>query len=101
MLVSIRKILKDVAAKDRCDKVRRDPPELLPEILGLMRQGYDVVFAQRRARPGDGIWKSSTSAAFYWLNNDEIGGTLAKRGLVAESSHRATTLRDRSVPVGI
>jgi len=45
----------------------QDPPELLPEMLGLMRQGYDVVSAQRRARPGDGIWKRSTAAAFYWF----------------------------------
>jgi len=45
----------------------QDPPELLPEMLGLMRQGYDVVSAQRQARPGDGMWKRSTAAAFYWF----------------------------------
>jgi glycosyltransferase involved in cell wall biosynthesis len=45
----------------------QDPPELLPEMLGLMRQGYDVVSAQRRARPGDGVWKRSTASAFYWF----------------------------------
>jgi dolichol-phosphate mannosyltransferase len=45
----------------------QDPPELLPEMLHLLRQGYDVVSAQRQARPGDGFWKRSTAAAFYWF----------------------------------
>jgi glycosyltransferase involved in cell wall biosynthesis len=45
----------------------QDPPELLPEMLRLMRQGYDVVSAQRQARPGDGLWKRSTASAFYWF----------------------------------
>jgi dolichol-phosphate mannosyltransferase len=103
-----RKILEDMAARDRCVKVLRfsrnfdhqaavtagldfangdtvavmdgdlqDPPELLPEMLGLMRQGYDVVSAQRRARPGDGIWKSATAAAFYWLMRRFIDRRLA------------------------
>jgi glycosyltransferase involved in cell wall biosynthesis len=55
----------------------QDPPELLPEMLGLMRQGYDVVSAQRQARPGDGIWKCSTAAAFYWLMRRFIDRRLA------------------------
>src|SRR5215203_546278 len=45
----------------------QDPPELLPEMLTLMRQGYDVVSAQRRSRPGDGVWKRSTASLFYWF----------------------------------
>jgi dolichol-phosphate mannosyltransferase len=45
----------------------QDPPELLPEMLRLMRQGYDVVSAQRQARPGDGLWKRYTASAFYWF----------------------------------
>ena len=103
-----RKILEDMAARDRCVKVLsfsrnfghqaavtagldfangdavavmdgdlQDPPELLPEMLGLMRLGYEVVSAQRRARPGDGIWKSSTAAAFYWLMRRFIDRRLA------------------------
>jgi glycosyltransferase involved in cell wall biosynthesis len=55
----------------------QDPPELLPEMLGLMRQGYDVVSAQRQARPGDGIWKCSTATAFYWLMRRFIDRRLA------------------------
>jgi dolichol-phosphate mannosyltransferase len=45
----------------------QDPPELLPAMLHLMRQGYDVVSAQRQSRPGDGIWKRSTASVFYWF----------------------------------
>ncbi|MFN7998318.1 MAG: glycosyltransferase family 2 protein [Bryobacteraceae bacterium] len=45
----------------------QDPPELIPEMLRLMRLGYDVVSAQRQARPGDGIWKRTTAGAFYWF----------------------------------
>lgn len=55
----------------------QDPPELLPEMLGLMRQGYDVVSAQRQARPGDGMWKRSTAAAFYWFMRRFIDRRLA------------------------
>lgn len=45
----------------------QDPPELLPEMVKLFGQGYDVVSAQRQARPGDGFWKRSTAGAFYWF----------------------------------
>jgi dolichol-phosphate mannosyltransferase len=45
----------------------QDPPELLPEMLYWMRQGYDVVSAQRQARPGDGFAKRTTAATFYWF----------------------------------
>jgi dolichol-phosphate mannosyltransferase len=45
----------------------QDPPELLPEMLRLMSQGYDVVSAQRQARPGDGSWKRCTASVFYWF----------------------------------
>lgn len=45
----------------------QDPPELVPEMVKLFEQGYDVVSAQRQARPGDGFWKRSTASAFYWF----------------------------------
>jgi polyisoprenyl-phosphate glycosyltransferase len=45
----------------------QDPPELLPEMLNLMRQGYEVVSAQRQSRPGDSVWKRSTASLFYWF----------------------------------
>jgi dolichol-phosphate mannosyltransferase len=55
----------------------QDPPELLPEMLALMRQGYDVVSAQRQARPGDGLWKRSTASAFYWFMRRFVDHRLA------------------------
>jgi glycosyltransferase involved in cell wall biosynthesis len=45
----------------------QDPPELLPEMVNLFEQGYDVVSARRGARPGDGFWKRFTAASFYWF----------------------------------
>jgi dolichol-phosphate mannosyltransferase len=43
----------------------QDPPELLPEMLALMDEGADVVYAQRRSRPGDGVLKRMACAVFY------------------------------------
>jgi dolichol-phosphate mannosyltransferase len=55
----------------------QDPPELLPDMLRLMRQGYDVVSAQRQARPGDGFWKRITASAFYWFMRRFVDRRLA------------------------
>ncbi len=45
----------------------QDPPELLIEMLERYSQGYDVVFAQRTKRHGEGLVKRSTAALFYWI----------------------------------
>jgi polyisoprenyl-phosphate glycosyltransferase len=45
----------------------QDPPELLPQMLELLKQGYDVVSAQRVTRQGDGFLKRHTARLFYWL----------------------------------
>ena len=45
----------------------QDPPELLPEMLALLDQGYDVVSAQRITRGGDGFLKRYTAKLFYWI----------------------------------
>lgn len=45
----------------------QDPPELLHDLLAGYRAGYDVVSAQRRARPGDGWFKRTSARAFYAL----------------------------------
>ena len=45
----------------------QDPPELLPQMLELLNQGYDVVSAQRITREGDGFLKRQTAKFFYWL----------------------------------
>src|SRR5215470_19383945 len=45
----------------------QDPPELLPEMLALLDQGYDVVSAQRLTREGDGFLKRYKAKLFYWI----------------------------------
>lgn len=43
----------------------QDPPELLPEMLGRMDDGFEVVYAQRRTRYGDGRLKRLACFTFY------------------------------------
>ena len=43
----------------------QDPPELIPELVAKWRQGYQVVYAQRRSRKGEGVLKRFTSWLFY------------------------------------
>jgi glycosyltransferase involved in cell wall biosynthesis len=45
----------------------QDPPELIEEMIAQWRLGFDVVYATRRARPGDGLAKRVTAGAFYRL----------------------------------
>ncbi|MGI8958283.1 MAG: glycosyltransferase family 2 protein [Bryobacteraceae bacterium] len=45
----------------------QDPPELIPEMLELYLQGYDVVSPQRISRKGEGLFKRGTASLFYWL----------------------------------
>lgn len=45
----------------------QDPPELFPEMIALLEQGYDVVSAQRVTRNGEGIVKRYTASMFYWI----------------------------------
>lgn len=45
----------------------QDPPELLPEMMNLIEQGYDVVSAKRITRSGEGQLKLLTARMFYWL----------------------------------
>jgi polyisoprenyl-phosphate glycosyltransferase len=47
----------------------QDPPELIPEMLRLWREGYDVVCAQRRSRAGERFSKRITAAIGYWVMN--------------------------------
>ena len=60
------------AAKGRVvfvvDADLQDPPELLSEMLKVMKDsGADVVYGQRRSRPGDSWFKTSTASLFYRL----------------------------------
>jgi polyisoprenyl-phosphate glycosyltransferase len=49
------------------DSDLQDPPELIPELLKHYHDGYDVVYAQRVSRAGDGALKKSTAYLFYRL----------------------------------
>jgi dolichol-phosphate mannosyltransferase len=55
----------------------QDPPELIPEMLRLYEQGYDVVSAQRVSREGDGWFKRVTATLFYGLMRAAVDGRLA------------------------
>ena len=43
----------------------QDPPELIEALAAEWRGGYDVVYAQRRARDGETWIKKATAKAFY------------------------------------
>ncbi len=43
----------------------QDPPELIPEMLGKWREGYEVVYAQRIKRSGESLFKKASASLFY------------------------------------
>jgi dolichol-phosphate mannosyltransferase len=43
----------------------QDPPELIPELVERWRQGFDVVYAQRRTREGETLAKRIVAALGY------------------------------------
>jgi glycosyltransferase involved in cell wall biosynthesis len=43
----------------------QDPPELIAAFLDKWREGYDVVYATRRARKGESLFKVLTARTFY------------------------------------
>jgi glycosyltransferase involved in cell wall biosynthesis len=45
----------------------QDPPELIPELVKHFREGYDVVYAQRMSRAGEGLFKKASAFLFYRL----------------------------------
>jgi polyisoprenyl-phosphate glycosyltransferase len=45
----------------------QDPPELIPKLVERWREGYDVVYAQRRTRAGETFPKRIVAAAGYRL----------------------------------
>jgi polyisoprenyl-phosphate glycosyltransferase len=45
----------------------QDPPEVIPRLIDQWRKGYDVVFAVRAKRQGEGLFKRATAAIFYRL----------------------------------
>jgi polyisoprenyl-phosphate glycosyltransferase len=51
----------------------QDPPEVIPELIAAWREGFDVAYAQRTVRHGEGAIKRATAAAFYRLMQN-VGG---------------------------
>ncbi|CCG42586.1 glycosyltransferase family 2 protein [Magnetospirillum molischianum] len=43
------------------------PPEVIGEMLAKWREGWDVVFARRDARTGQGMKERAFARAFYWV----------------------------------
>lgn len=43
----------------------QDPPEVVPDMVSLWRQGFHVVYARRTTRDGEGLLKRWTSRLFY------------------------------------
>jgi polyisoprenyl-phosphate glycosyltransferase len=43
----------------------QDPPEVIPQLIEQWRKGFDLVFAVRQQRRGDGLFKRATAALFY------------------------------------
>ena len=41
----------------------QDPPELILDLIAKWREGYDVVYTQRRSRSGEQRWLSGPSLA--------------------------------------
>lgn len=60
----------DVASGDAVviiDADLQDPPEVIPELFRKFEEGFDVVYAVRSQRRGEGIFKKATAAVFYRL----------------------------------
>jgi glycosyltransferase involved in cell wall biosynthesis len=47
----------------------QDPPEVVHEMIARWQEGYEVVYARRISREGEGAFKRWTAAAFYHLLN--------------------------------
>lgn len=43
----------------------QDPPEVVLELIAKWREGFDIVYAQRKARDGESFLKLATAHAFY------------------------------------
>ncbi|OGD94217.1 glycosyltransferase [Candidatus Curtissbacteria bacterium RIFCSPLOWO2_01_FULL_37_9] len=45
----------------------QDPPEVIPKMIQKWQEGFDVVYAVRKAREGESILKKLTASIFYRL----------------------------------
>jgi glycosyltransferase involved in cell wall biosynthesis len=51
----------------------QDPPEVIPALVAGWREGFDIVYAQRRVREGETATKRATAELFYRLMQ-HVGG---------------------------
>ena len=51
------------------DSDLQDPPEIIPQMLELWRQGYQVVYGVRDSREGESGFKLATATLFYRIIN--------------------------------
>ena len=51
----------------------QDPPEVIPDLVAGWREGFDIVYAQRRVREGETLVKRKTAELFYRLMQ-HVGG---------------------------
>lgn len=49
------------------DSDLQDPPELIPQMLSIWQEGYDIVYGVRSQRDGESWFKKATAKAFYRL----------------------------------
>jgi glycosyltransferase involved in cell wall biosynthesis len=49
------------------DSDLQDPPELIEELLKKWREGYEVIYATRRSRQGESVFKRMSASIFYQL----------------------------------
>lgn len=47
----------------------QDPPELIDKMISVWQKGFEIVYAHRRSRKTDSIFKKSTAWLFYWFIN--------------------------------
>ncbi len=56
----------------------QDPPEIIPDMIKMWKEGSDVVYAKRKKRHGESLFKKVSAKAFYWLL-DKFSDTTIQR----------------------
>jgi polyisoprenyl-phosphate glycosyltransferase len=82
----------------------QDPPEVIGEMIARWKEGYDVVYARRRSREGESVFKKKTAALFYkllsWISSVEIPSDVGDFRLIDRKvldAFRSMPERDRFV----
>lgn len=78
----------------------QDPPDLLPEMMTLFRQGYDVVSPQRVVREGEPFLRRRIITLFYWFMRRAIDAPLRPEVGDFRLYSRAALDALRSLPEG-